>query len=54
VVSATFVATEWFFQLKKKLKDFFNISGRLGEVQSLKILLAARSFNLSGRQNLHH
>jgi len=33
---------------QKNCKGFFNISVRLGEVQPLKILLAARSFNLSG------
>jgi len=33
---------------QKNFKGFFNISGRLGEVQPLKILLAAHSFNLSG------
>jgi len=33
---------------QKNFKVFFNISGRLGEVQQLKILLAALSFNLSG------
>jgi len=32
----------------KEFKGFFNISGRLGEVQPLKILLAARSINFSG------
>jgi len=29
VVSLTFIATEWFFELKKNCKGFFNISGRL-------------------------
>jgi len=29
VVSLTFIATEWFYQLKKIVKFFFNISGRL-------------------------
>jgi len=48
VVSVTFIATEWFFQLKNFLKVFLNISGQLGEVQPLKISLATRSFNLSG------
>ena len=33
---------------QKNFEGIFNISGRLGEVQPLKILLAARSFNLSG------
>jgi len=35
---------------QKNFKGFFNISGRLDEVQPLKIFLAARSFNLSGPQ----
>jgi len=34
--------------IQKYFKVFFNISGRLSEVQPLKISLAARSFNLSG------
>jgi len=33
---------------QKQFKRFFNISGRRGEVQPLKISSAARSFNLSG------
>jgi len=33
---------------QKKFEGFFNISRQLGEVQHLKILLAACSFNLSG------
>ena len=33
---------------QKNFKGFFNISGQLGEVLPLKILSAARSFNLSG------
>jgi len=37
---------------QQNFKGFFNISGRLGEVQPLKILLAARSFNLSGPPNI--
>jgi len=51
VGSVTFIATEWFFQLKKILKFFSTSAGglqRLGEVQPLKISLAARSFNLNG------
>jgi len=32
---------------KKKVKIFFNISGRLGKIQPLKILSVALSFNLS-------
>ena len=47
VVSITFIATEWFFQIQKFWR-FLNISGRFGEVQPLKILLAVCSFNLSG------
>jgi len=48
---------------QKKFKVFFNISGRLGEVQPLKISLAARSFNpsappkirtISGPCHLYH
>jgi len=33
---------------QNNFEGFFNISGRLGEVQPLKTSLAARSFNLSG------
>ena len=48
VVSLRFIATELFFQFKKISKVFFNISGRLGEIQLLKISSAAHPFNLSG------
>jgi len=33
---------------QKNFEGFFNISGRLGEVQPIKISLAALSFNLCG------
>jgi len=42
MVSLTFIASEWFFQYNKIVKFFFNISGRLGKIQPLKILWAAR------------
>jgi len=48
--SLTFIATDWSFN-SKNLKVFSTLAGgslRLGEVQPLKISIAARSFNLSG------
>jgi len=40
VVSVTFILST-----QKKFKGFFNISGRFGEAQPLKILLAARAIS---------